>query len=110
MIVSGHLLRCAAIFDRELQDGAIGKLPGLLAIELFPGRVALWDRPGRLAFAARDLGVVDKRIAAALVKVGPDHVAGPQPREPSTGRALGRCVQDRRTVRCAGLTTVAERR
>src|SRR5471032_2620479 len=110
MIMSRQGVGHAAIVDRQFHAGAVFHLSDGGAIQLLPRRLAGWHGWYALRLAARQFLVGDQHVAAARVQVDADDVARTHVGEAAADGAFRRRVQDRRTVRGAGLAAVAQRR
>src|SRR5262249_51389308 len=93
VVVPRHaLLRDAMIFERRLENHAVGELIDHAALDLLPRRLArrIFVAPLLLqrGAALRELGVRDQHVGAALVEVDAHAVAGLEQREPAICRRL----------------------
>src|SRR5262252_5883566 len=93
VVVPRHaLLRDAMIFDRRLENHAVGELIDHAALDLLPRRLARRIFVALLLLqrgaALRELGVRDQHVGAALVEVDAHAVAGLEQREPAARRRL----------------------
>src|ERR1700722_11603066 len=107
MIVTRNVFSNTAILKRQFRNRPTIKLTHASAIDLLPGRCAGGHRWWSTLPTPRQLLLRHQHVAFALVDIDENHVIRLKPGQPATGRAFRRGIEDRRTIRRAGLTAVA---
>lgn len=94
MIMPRRVLRDLPNSVAPFERGALGERIDRPAIEPLPGRGIGRHGGNAIALAALDLGILDQHVAAPLVEIDVDHIAGAQPGKPAAGSAFGRGVEN----------------